>query len=385
MHTVYGVNINACFNSLIYVILLPQVQLRSLNNPPVIPAKQNLIPKQPMPFYAGKGSVPQSKSKPVSNMSMPHDKQNPQVRDPPRKEPMASAKPAPLLPVITISMPQEEQKRRPNLANCGSKLAGFQEQHRREGNVLYLKGSRSQGCSPERQSKLEAKCFSSPHIPAGKPPLPPPKVKMNFQEHGGQKGRKYLPSLMFPNAIAPSRSAPSLAAHDNLDLSISFPPRNVKAQGYQKKHHASLESLLDHNPLPTRMHRVPVQRKKVGRSMDELANPSVGLSPHSSQLNVSVSEPLPSRILSSSLNALSFSDLIPPSNACHSKSPAGSTSQVAPGSFSSSSCSSSKPFPQVSNAKRASGLQVNYNPSLSSSTPDLRDARGHHVKWFPMG
>lgn len=377
---------NAYVNSLISVILLPQVQLRSLNNPPVIPAKQNHIPKQLMPFYAGKGSVPQSNSKSVSNMSMPHDKENIRVLDPLKKEPLASAKSAQLLPVITISVPQEEQKRRPDFAKSGIQLAGLRERHRRD-DMLYLKGSRSQGCSPERQSKLETKCFSSPHIPAGKPPLPPPKVKMNFQENGGQKGRKYLSSHAFPNVIAPSRSAPSLARYDNLDLSVSFPGRNVKAQGYQKKHHASLESLLDHTPLPTGMRQPPMQRKIIGRSMDELPSASLGLSPHSSHLNMSGLEPLSSSIRSSSLNALSFSSnsgLIQSSNACHSKSSAGTVLQGALGSFSSSSCSS-KPFPKVPIARRAAGLQVKYYPSLSSSTPDLRDAGRHHFKQFPVG
>uniref|UniRef100_A0ACB8FCJ6 Uncharacterized protein n=1 Tax=Sphaerodactylus townsendi TaxID=933632 RepID=A0ACB8FCJ6_9SAUR len=326
------------------------VQPRSLNNPPVIPAKQNHVPKPPMPLHDGKGRAPQSKSKADSNR----------------------------LPIITISVPQEERKSRP----------GFPQRRRKDDNMMHLRGTRSQGCSPERQSKLDAKCFSSPHIPAGKPPLPPTQVKMNFKEYSGQKGRTYLPSHMSPYVISPSRSAPSLAAQDNHNLHVSISARNVKVRGYQKKHHASLESLPNHNSLLNGMHQAPGQKKMMGRSMNDLLSSSVGLSPFRSQLNVSAVESLTSGIRSSSLNALSVSsssDLIPSSYAFHSKSSGGSTSQVAGGSFSSSSYCFSQPFPRASNAKSALGLQANNYPSLSSSTPDLRNVWKSHFNLLPVG
>lgn len=294
------------------------------------------------------------------------------------------------LPVIKISMPspQEEPKRRPILVTSETRL-GFAERWKRN-DVISIKGSRSQGCSPDRQSRLEVRCVSSPHIPAkDKPPLPTHKIKMNFEEHIGEKGRQYLHSHIHPSAISPSRSVPSLndilPTYNNLDLSASSPAcllRNAKIQADRKKHHhASLESLVDHHQFASGIHHDHLHRKVIGRSMEQFPAPFLGRPPQSSQLNVSLLGPISSSSRSVSLNALSFSsnsDLIHSLNASQGNDPAGVSSQVAPDS----SYCSSKLSPQL---KKTLGVHANNYMCLSSSTPDLRIADQHRLKPLLVG
>lgn len=375
---------------LISVILLPQVHLRSLNNSTVILNKQkhNFVPQQQRPFLNGKGDAAQPMPFPCVPKS--HSKQHSHALDSHRSDLLTSGKQALFLPAIKISLssPHKDQKERPILLNSETRL-GFADRRRQNEKIISLKGSRSQGCSPERQTRLEVRCVSSPHIlEEGKLLLPALKLKMNFQEHNGHEGRNYLSSHLSPNAIAPSRSVPSLtnilATHDHLDLSASSPACLLRSAKIRADHcHTSLESVLEH---PTRNHHVPMERKIIGQNMEQLHVPSLHYPPQHSHLNVPILAPLSSR--SASLNALSLSsnsELVQSSQAWQANSPAGVTSQVALGSFSYSSNGASKLPPPASHAKRALGLHVNNYISMSSSTPDLRDAGQHRFKPHPLG
>lgn len=376
-----------CFNSLISVILPPQVQLRSFNNSTVIPAKQNcnLIPKQLMPSFNGKGAAPQAK--PFSYISKPHGKPNSQYSqafDSCGNESLISAKQAVLVPAIKISFPSphEDWKERPIFLNTETRL-GFPDRRKRNENITSFKGSRSHGCSPERQTRLEFRCVSSPHIPEQERfLLPTDKIKLNFPEH---EGRRYLSSYLCPRVIAPSRSVPSLTdtstTRDNLDLSASSPAcllRSAKVQANQC--HASLKCALEH---PSKNYQAKMERKFITQNMEQLYVPTSHHSSQHSQLNVPILEPLSSTSRSASLNALSISsssELIQSFKACQANFPAGVSSQVPLGSFSNSSNCSSRLSPPGSHAKKAVGLHVNDYNAMSLSTPDLRDAGRHHLK-----
>lgn len=389
LHVVYESRYNVCvFNSLISVILLPQVQQRTFNNLPVIPAKQNhsSIPKH-VPFLIHKDTVLQSNSKAYCNISKLHGKQNLQDQQAlghKGKDMLASTREVALLPVITISMPspQEDPKRRPIMINSEA-MCGFPDQRKKNSNIKYFRGSRSQGCSPDRMQQLEVKSVSSPHLPKrDKPPLPPYKIKMNFQEHNGDKRRKN-PSHLYPGVISPSRSAPSLnnvlKMQDHLDLSASSPAcvlRYHKIQNDHRKHHVSMESVFEHHHLSVGNRHAQMPRKMIGNSMDQLFVPSLDLSPQISQLNVSRMEPLSPSSRSVSLNALSFSsksEAVWPSKDSHGNF-SGAAMQVNLGSFSNSSCFSFKLSPQIPNTKQSLGLHVNNYTSLSFSTPNLQYA-----------
>ncbi|KAG8136157.1 hypothetical protein E2320_009135, partial [Naja naja] len=297
-----------------------EVQQRTFNNLPVIPAKQNhsSIPKH-MPFLIHKDTILQSNSKAYPNISKLHGKQNfqdQQALDHKEKGMLASTREVALLPVITISMPspQEDPKKRPILINSETRR-GLPDQRNKNSNMKYFHGSRSQGCSPDRMQPLEVKSVSSPHLPVrDKPPLPPYKIKMNFQEHSGDKRRKNQPSHLYPGVISPSRSAPSLnnilKVHDHLDLSASSPAcvlRYHKIQNDHKKHHVSMESVFEHHHISAGNHHSQMPSEMRGKNSEQLLVPSLDLSPQISQWNVSRMEPLSSSSRSVSLNVLSCS------------------------------------------------------------------------------
>lgn len=341
-----------------------------------------------MPFLIHKDTIRQSNSKAYPNISKLHGKQNlqdQQALDHKGKGMLASTRQGALLPVITISMPspQEDPKKRPILINSETRR-GFPDQRNMNNNMKYFRGSRSQGCSPDRMQPLEAKSVSSPHLPErNKPPLPPYKIKMNFQEHSGDKRRKNQPSHLYPGVISPSRSAPSLnnvlQMHDHLDLSASSPAcvlRYHKIQNDHKKHHVSMESVFEHRPIPVGHHHAQMPRKMVEKYTEQFLVPSLDRSPQISQWNVSRMEPLSPSSRSVSLNALSCSsnsEGIWPSEGSRGNF-SGTAMPVNLGSFSNSSCFSSKLSPQIPNTKQSLGLHVNNYMSLSSSTPNLQYA-----------
>ncbi|XP_065413829.1 TRAF2 and NCK-interacting protein kinase isoform X4 [Chrysemys picta bellii] len=372
-----------------------EVQQRYLNNSPVLPAKQNhsSVARHLAPFITGKDVAPQSNIKPSSNLSKSQPSAKPnlqylQALDPRQVNPLVSAKPRHVPPIIMISKPrsqvqQRTQKGEEAIWTRSQIRLGHQERSKKNDGVISLKGSRSQGCSPVRKSGLEVTCVSSPHVSKGiNSHLPSNGVKMDFKEHNGDRGRKFAPSLMPTSPLFPSRSTPSLnnidLMCDHLDLSASSPEhilRKMKTQALHKKLHASFESIPGLLPS-TGIHRTQMQQK-IGRSMDQLPLPSLGLSPQCSHWNGVILAPLSSRSRSSSVDLLSFplnSNLIQASEVGRGNAPNSMSSQVAPESFSNSSYCSPKLSPQVCNGKSFVNLPV-IKTFLSSSTPDLRDVR----------
>ncbi|TFK11214.1 coiled-coil domain-containing protein 47 [Platysternon megacephalum] len=372
-----------------------EVQQRYLNNSPVLPAKQNhsSVARHLAPFITGKDVAPQSNIKPSSNLSKSQPSAKPNLQylralDPRKANPLVSAKPRQVPPIIKISKPrsqvqQRTQKGEEAIWTHSQIRLGHQERSKKNDGVISLKGSRSQGCSPVRKSRLEVTCVSSPHVSKGiNSHLPSNGVNMDFKEHNGDGGRKFAPSLMPTSPLFPSRSTPSLnnidLMCDHLDLSASSPEhilRKMKTQALHKKLHASFESIP--GLLPSTGIRRTQMQQKIGRSMDQLPLPSLGLSPQCSHWNAAILAPLSSCSRSSSVDLLSFplnSNLIQDSKVCRGNAPNSMSSQVAPGSFSNSSYCSPKLSPQVCNGKSFVNLPV-IKTFLSSSTPDLRDVR----------
>ncbi|KAH0624156.1 hypothetical protein JD844_007594 [Phrynosoma platyrhinos] len=244
-----------------HVIPKKRVQQQNPNNSPVIPANQyhNSNPKQLMPTLL---TASQSNSSHFSHPSKPYSKQTPQplqALDHCKKDYLGSIEQV-VLPVIKVSMPspQKDPKKRPILVNAKNRL-GYQEPWKKNNNVKYYKGSRSQGCSPERQTRLEVRCASSPHLPeSDKPPLSPYKTNKSLLEHNGDEERKYFSPHLYPHVITSSRSTSSLnnimSTHDDLILSVSNPAsfwKTSKMQADRRSHHASLECVLEFQQLPT--------------------------------------------------------------------------------------------------------------------------------------
>ncbi|XP_032639567.1 TRAF2 and NCK-interacting protein kinase isoform X1 [Chelonoidis abingdonii] len=372
-----------------------EVQQQYLNNSPVLPAKQNhsSVARHLAPFITGKDVAPQSNIKPSSNISKSQPSAKPNLQDlrpldPRQVNPLVSAKPRQVPPIIKISKPrsqeqQHTQKGEEAIWTHSQIRLGRQEPSKKNDGVISLKGSRSQGCSPVRKSGLEVMRASSPHVSKGiNSHLPSKGVKMDFKEHNGDRERKFAHSLMPASPLFPSRSTPSLnnidLMCDHLDLSASSPEhilRKMKTQALHKELHASFESIPGLLPS-TGIHRTQMQQK-IGRSMDQLPLPSLGLSPQGSHWNEAILAPLSSCSRSSSVDLLSFplnSNLIQASQVCRGNAPNSMSSQVAPGSFSKSSYCSPKLSPQVCNGKSFVNLHV-IKTFLSSSTPDLRDVR----------
>lgn len=219
-----------------------------------------------------------------------------------------------LLPVIKVSMPspQTDLKNGPMWVESETRH-GFRKQWKMNNRVKLYKGSRSQGCSPERQTRMEIRCTSSPHLSdRDRPPLPP--YKMNFLEHNGGKEGKYLSSHLDQGVITSSRSVPSLnnifSTPRDLDLNASSPAcffKNRKIQVDLKKHHVSSESVFENHQRIADGRHAQRQRRIIGRSTEQLFVPPLDFPPHISQLNVPGLVPLSSSSRSASLNALSFS------------------------------------------------------------------------------
>nr|XP_048719330.1 TRAF2 and NCK-interacting protein kinase isoform X6 [Caretta caretta] len=370
-----------------------EVQQRYLNNSPVLPAKQthSSVARHLAPVITGKDVTSQSNIKPSSNLSKAQPSTKPnlqylQALDPRKVKPLVSAKPRQVPPIIKISKPRPQVQQRTQKgeeaiwAHSQIRL-GHQERSKKNDGVISRKGSRSQGCSPVRKSGLEVTCVSSLHVSKGiNSHLPSNGVKMDFKEHNGDRGRKFAPSLMPTSPLFPSRSTPSLnnidLMCDNLDLSASSPEHNlrkIKTQALHKKLHASVDSIPE--LLPSTGIRRTQMQQKIGRSVDQLPLPSLGLSPQCSHWNAAILAPLSSHSRSSSVDLLSFplnSNLIQAAKVFRGNAPNSMSSQVAPGSFSNSSYCSPKLSPQVCNGKNFLNLPVT-KTFLSSSTPDLRD------------
>nr|XP_014427868.1 TRAF2 and NCK-interacting protein kinase isoform X10 [Pelodiscus sinensis] len=366
-----------------------------LNNSPVLPTKQNhaSVAKQLATFITGKDAAPKSNIKPSSNFSKSQPSAKPnlqyiQALHHRKVNPLASAKPRLVPPIIRISKPrsrveQHTQNGEKNILERSPFRFGHQERSKKN-DVISLKGSRSQGCSPVRKSELEIPRVPSPHVSNGiSSHFPINRVKMDFKEHNGDRRRIYSPSLIPTSALFPSKSTPSLSnidmMCDHLDLSSSSPEhilRKIKIQALNKKLHASFESIPELLLPSTGIQRTQMQQK-IGRSMDQLLPPSLGPSPQRSQWNIAILAPLSSRSRSSSVDLLSFplnSNLIQSSEVCRGNAPNSMSQEVAPELFSNSSYCSSKLSPQVCNGKKFLNLPVT-KTFLSSSTPDLRDVR----------
>ncbi|XP_075794060.1 TRAF2 and NCK-interacting protein kinase isoform X4 [Pelodiscus sinensis] len=372
-----------------------EVQQQYLNNSPVLPTKQNhaSVAKQLATFITGKDAAPKSNIKPSSNFSKSQPSAKPnlqyiQALHHRKVNPLASAKPRLVPPIIRISKPrsrveQHTQNGEKNILERSPFRFGHQERSKKN-DVISLKGSRSQGCSPVRKSELEIPRVPSPHVSNGiSSHFPINRVKMDFKEHNGDRRRIYSPSLIPTSALFPSKSTPSLSnidmMCDHLDLSSSSPEhilRKIKIQALNKKLHASFESIPELLLPSTGIQRTQMQQK-IGRSMDQLLPPSLGPSPQRSQWNIAILAPLSSRSRSSSVDLLSFplnSNLIQSSEVCRGNAPNSMSQEVAPELFSNSSYCSSKLSPQVCNGKKFLNLPVT-KTFLSSSTPDLRDVR----------
>ncbi|XP_059587126.1 TRAF2 and NCK-interacting protein kinase isoform X1 [Alligator mississippiensis] len=367
-----------------------EVQQRSLNNPPVLPAKQNhsSVARQLASFSPGRDAASQFNIKPPSDLSksQPSATPNPQhlqASYPQKLRQLATAKQTPVLPVITISEPTPQVQqytqrgREAGPAYCQDRL-GLRKQSRKKGFVLSFKGSRSQGCSPVRTSELEAKCVSSPNIlKAMHSHLPRQGVKKDFKEGNGDRRWKLKHSHVPKSALVPSRKG-SPQGRDNLNLSQSSPEhllRKMKCQAFNQNHTSSKEGSPAWLLTPTDRLHAQIQ-KRIGRSLEQLPLASLGFSPQSSYLNVPISAPLTSGSRSPSLDSL-----ISPLNFSLSQSPkafssSSTSSERTLGSFSNISGCSPKLLPHVHNGKKFIDMPAD-KTFLSSSTPDLRYARQH--------
>ncbi|XP_074860432.1 TRAF2 and NCK-interacting protein kinase isoform X8 [Carettochelys insculpta] len=368
---------------------------RYLNNSPVLPAKQNhsSVAKPLASFINDKDAAPQPNIKPSSNLSKSQPSTKPnlqylQALNHRKVNPLVSAKPKLVPPIIKISKPtpqvqQRIQNGKENILAPSPLRLGHQERSNKNDGIS-LKGSRSQGCSPVRKSGLGVTCVDSPHVSNGiSPHLPGNRVKMDFKEHNGDRGRKCTPSFMPASALFLSSSTPSLnhidSMCDKLDLSASSPEhilRKMEIQALPRKVRASFESIPELLLPSTGLHQTQMQQK-IGRSMDQLLLPSLDPSPQWSQCNAAILTPWSSRSCSSSMELLSFplnSDPVQSSKDCSSNAPNSMPPQAAPKSFSNSSYCSPKLSPQACNGKSFLNLPVT-RTFLSSSTPDLRDVR----------
>ncbi|KAK2090654.1 hypothetical protein P7K49_031911 [Saguinus oedipus] len=375
-----------------------EVQHRPLNNPPVLPAKQNhYAAKQQLTcFLAGRDAPPSSTAKLFSS----HAKLKSSAKPDPqlltmagiqKSEKLASTKLMAVAPAgINDSRSRLLFKHHPWKKDgpaCPIRL-GLEEQLKPQEVsrtiVRSPKRSCSQGCSPTRELGSKVICVSSPSISkVTSSELSITTIQEGLRDSCRPRGRKSMNSCIFTSASSLLRNAASLSdlslMHDHLAFSVPSPEhefrRGTPTDPIGKDHDFEQnvpEFLLSPRQLP---HAQMYQKR--GTSMEQFSLPSSSLYPAPSDLSLSTLTSLfSSCYLSSSINVLAcplYSELDRSSQAFRRhRIPGGRSLQM-----SSRPLNSLTPPGRAPSSKRNTAFEHADNMPVSSSTPDVRFPSHH--------
>lgn len=372
------------------MILLPGIA-PAPNNPPVLPAKQNLyaVKQQLTCFLAGRDVPPSSTAKPFSSHAKlkPSAKPDSQlliVAGVQKAENLASTK---LMPVAPAEMNDsrsrlliEHHSRKKDGPVCPIRLDlehQLKPQEASRTTVRSIKQSHSQGCSPSRELRSQVICVSSLNISkVMSPQLSITASKEGPRDSCGLRGRQGVNSCIHASTSTPLRSAALLNdliwVCDHLAFSAPSPSMNLEQRHLQ----ITLEKTVMSCKASQNFFCPPCSSLRHKCTRKELELTSFHLYPASSNLNLNVLTSLfSSHYLSSSLNFLAYplcSELIHSSPAFRSCGiPGDKSSQMSSRQFSRPPNSPMLPR-QASSSKGNIAVGCANSMAVSSSTPNGR-------------
>ncbi|VTJ63066.1 Hypothetical predicted protein, partial [Marmota monax] len=304
-----------------------QVQQRPLNNPPVLPAKQNhyAAKQQLTRFLVGRGAPSSSTAKPLSSHAKSKaparpDSQSLAVAGIQKAEKLTSTK---LMPVASTGIHHSRSRllfQRRSWKKDGSAACpirrGLEEQLKPQETsrtgVRWPKQSRSQGCSPTQDLESKVISVSSPNISkVTSPQLPIRAIKEGLRHCHGPQGRRGMNSCVFTSTSTLLRNAASLndlsLMHDHQAFSVPSSKHDFRKQTPAdsiQEDCDSLQSVPEFLLSPRQLPHAQMHQKRWD-SVEQFPFPPFGLYPACSDLNLTTLASLFSGCyLSSSLNFL---------------------------------------------------------------------------------